>query len=109
METRNSVTYLRDAWYVAALSTEVSAEGLFARTLLNTPVLIYRKQDGSPVALQDRCPHRFVPLSMGVRDGDEVHAEVVSRGADDFAAKGATRAVDAPVIRLAQRVAAAAR
>ena len=99
METRKSVTYLRDAWYVAAMSTEVSAEGLFARTLLNTPVLIYRKQDGSPVALQDRCPHRFVPLSMGVRDGDEVHAEVVSRGADDFAAKGATRAVDAPVIR----------
>ncbi len=72
METRKSVTYLRDAWYVAALSTEVSAEGLFARKLLNTPVLIYRKQDGSPVAMQDRCPHRFVPLSMGVRHGDEV-------------------------------------
>ena len=38
-------------------------------------------------------------FAIRVRDGDEVHAEVVSRGADDFAAKGAARAVDAPVIR----------
>ena len=38
-------------------------------------------------------------FAIRVRDGDEVHAEVVTRGADDFAAKGAARAVDAPVIR----------
>ncbi|MBS0355979.1 MAG: aromatic ring-hydroxylating dioxygenase subunit alpha [Proteobacteria bacterium] len=72
METTRSVTYLKNAWYVAALSSEVGAEDLFARKLLNTPVLIYRTQGGSPVALLDRCPHRFVPLSMGVRSGDDV-------------------------------------
>jgi 4-hydroxyphenylpyruvate dioxygenase len=38
-------------------------------------------------------------FAIRVRDGDEVHAEVVSRGADDFADRGAKRAVDAPVIR----------
>ncbi len=38
-------------------------------------------------------------FAIRVRDGDEVHAEVVTRGADDFASKGAARAVDAPVIR----------
>lgn len=72
METSRSVTYLKNAWYVAALSSEVGAEGLFARKLLNTPVLIYRLKNGSPVAMLDRCPHRFVPLSMGVREGDDV-------------------------------------
>lgn len=45
---------------------------MFTRRLLDTSVLIYRKQDGTPVAMQDRCPHRFVPLSLGKRDGDEV-------------------------------------
>lgn len=63
---------LRNAWYVAALAKEVGAEGLFTRKLLDTSVLIYRKADGMPVALQDRCPHRFAPLSLGKRVGDEV-------------------------------------
>lgn len=71
METKKH-KYLMNTWYVAALSTEVEAEGLFKRTLLETPVVLYRKTDGAPVALHDRCPHRFVPLSMGTRDGDSV-------------------------------------
>jgi len=64
--------YLTNVWYVAALSTEVDGEALFRRRLLDVPVLIYRKGDGTPVALHDRCPHRFVPLSMGRREGDDV-------------------------------------
>ncbi|MCY0964698.1 aromatic ring-hydroxylating dioxygenase subunit alpha [Parathalassolituus penaei] len=64
--------YLYNCWYVAALATEVDNEALFSRTLLETSVLIYRRADGTPVAMQDRCPHRFVPLSMGKRDGDDV-------------------------------------
>lgn len=64
--------FLLDAWYVAALSTEVGPEALFHRRLLDQPVMIYRKQDGTPVALHDRCPHRFLPLSQGRRVGDEV-------------------------------------
>jgi len=64
--------YLLNCWYAAALSTELPTEGTLSRQLLDTGVLLYRKADGTPVALHDRCPHRFVPLSMGQRHGDDV-------------------------------------
>ncbi len=63
---------LRNTWYVAALAAEVTATALFHRRLLDTAVLIYRKADGSVVALHDRCPHRFAPLHLGKRVGDQV-------------------------------------
>ncbi|MAU41975.1 MAG: Rieske (2Fe-2S) protein [Kordiimonas sp.] len=66
------VKYLKNAWYVAALSTEVNETELFNRRILGLSVMIYRTEDGTPVALQDRCPHRFAPLSMGKRSGDTV-------------------------------------
>jgi vanillate O-demethylase monooxygenase subunit len=66
------VKALRNIWYVAAQSTEVEAQALFHRKILDTSVLIYRKQGGTPVAMHDRCPHRFIPLSMGTREGDDV-------------------------------------
>ena len=64
--------FLMNCWYVAALSTEVKGEELFHRTILSKPVLIYRKMDGTPVAMLDRCPHRFAPLHVGKRAGDEI-------------------------------------
>lgn len=69
---KSNPTYLLNAWYVAALSTEVGPEALFHRKILDTSVLMYRKQDGTPVALHNRCPHRFAPLHLGTRHGDEV-------------------------------------
>lgn len=48
--------YLKNAWYVAALSSEVGPEDLFHRKLLGTNVLLYRKQNGDPIAMRDRCP-----------------------------------------------------
>jgi vanillate O-demethylase monooxygenase subunit len=33
-------------------------------------VALYRKHDGSVVALEDRCPHRRAPLSLGRIEGD---------------------------------------
>ncbi|WP_269619627.1 aromatic ring-hydroxylating dioxygenase subunit alpha [Zhongshania sp. BJYM1] len=68
----NNSPYLLNAWYVAALSKELDGQALFKRTLLDTPVVFYRKADNCPVALLDRCPHRFAPLSMGHRDGDDI-------------------------------------
>jgi vanillate O-demethylase monooxygenase subunit len=65
--------YVRNVWYVAAWEDEIEGEALFKRTLLDRDWVIYRKQDGEGfVMLSDRCPHRFAPLSMGVRDGDAV-------------------------------------
>jgi len=64
-------TYLKNCWYAAAFSDEV-ADTPFARTLLDQPMVIYRRSDGSPAMLLDRCPHRFAPLSMGKVVGDDL-------------------------------------
>ncbi|MDQ0625455.1 aromatic ring-hydroxylating dioxygenase subunit alpha [Paraburkholderia graminis] len=67
---RLAVPYLLNAWYVAALSSEVTADAPLARMLLDEPVVLYRVAGGQAVALADRCPHRFAPLSRGrVVDG----------------------------------------
>lgn len=63
--------YPRNAWYVAAMSIEIS-RALFPRTLLNEPVLLYRREDGSVAAIEDRCSHRRVSLSLGTLVGDHV-------------------------------------
>lgn len=65
------MTFLMNAWYMAAWSDELG-EGLLHRRLLDLPVLLYRTGAGDPVAMIDRCPHRFAPLSRGERDGDAV-------------------------------------
>src|SRR5688500_17952701 len=64
------MTYIRNAWYVAALPTELS-DGLLARVILGDPLVLYRQLDGQAAALLDLCPHRFAPLSMGIiKDGN---------------------------------------
>ena len=63
------MSFLRNSWYVAAWDREVSRR-LLARTLLNEPIVLYRKENGSAVALEDRCCHRQLPLSMGKVEGD---------------------------------------
>jgi vanillate O-demethylase monooxygenase subunit len=60
-----------NTWWVAALSNEIG-DDLLARRLLNKPVVLYRTQAGAPVAMLDRCPHRFASLSKGRRLGDQV-------------------------------------
>ena len=62
---------IRNCWYVAALSSEVTRE-LLERTLLNTAVVMYRRLDGSPVVMDNRCPHRSFPLSKGRLDQDNL-------------------------------------
>ncbi len=57
--------YLRDLWYMAALSSSVAKGKLRRQMLLGEPVLIGRMQDGQAFALRDICPHRGVPLSAG--------------------------------------------
>lgn len=54
----------KNLWYVAAWSHEVG-EGLFSRTILSEPILLFRQADGTAVAIGDTCPHRFAPLHKG--------------------------------------------
>jgi vanillate O-demethylase monooxygenase subunit len=63
--------FLTECWQVAAYSSEVTAQVL-ARRLVDVPVLLYRTRAGEVTALQDRCPHRYLPLSMGRKDGDVI-------------------------------------
>jgi phenylpropionate dioxygenase-like ring-hydroxylating dioxygenase large terminal subunit len=68
-----SQTYLRNAWYVAMWSEALSPGQLIARTILKEPLVFFRREDGTVVALRDRCAHRSAPLSMGkVLPGDRL-------------------------------------
>jgi nitrite reductase/ring-hydroxylating ferredoxin subunit len=62
--------WITPAWYVACLSEELTPGAPLARTLLGTPVVLFRDGAGKAGALLDRCAHRNVPLSLGrVADG----------------------------------------
>lgn len=63
--------WVRNAWYVVAWDAEVDRDPL-ARTVCNIPIVLYRKLDRTVVAMRDACPHRLLPLSMGIREGDSI-------------------------------------
>lgn len=65
--------FIRNTWYVAMWSADLDVGKLVARTILNEPLVFFRKEDGSVAAISDRCSHRFAPLSMGkLLAGDRV-------------------------------------
>lgn len=66
-----AVMFVRNQWYVAAWDHEVDRTPM-ARTICGEPIMLYRKFDRSVVALHDACPHRLLPLSMGIKEGDNV-------------------------------------
>ena len=64
------MTFVRNAWYAAGWSHELTGTALLPRKILNEPVVLFRGPGGAAVALADRCPHRFVPLHEGkLKDG----------------------------------------
>ena len=64
--------WLKDCWYVAAWDYELKPGEIISRTILNQPVALYRSSDGGLVALEDRCCHRFAPLSLGRLEADDL-------------------------------------
>lgn len=63
--------FLRNYWYVAAWNDEVSRAPL-ARKVLDEDIVLFRKTDGTVIALEDRCAHRRLPLSAGRVIGDSI-------------------------------------
>lgn len=63
--------FLKNTWYVAANSPELD-DGIVSRMICGEQIVMFRTSSGSISAIQDRCPHRFVPLSMGRRVGDSL-------------------------------------
>jgi vanillate O-demethylase monooxygenase subunit len=66
---KTSQSIPRNQWYVGAWSSEVGRTP-FERTLLGEPVVFYRTEDGRPVAVAGRCPHRRYPMVRGTLHGD---------------------------------------
>ncbi|MGB3289439.1 MAG: aromatic ring-hydroxylating dioxygenase subunit alpha [Burkholderiaceae bacterium] len=63
--------FLKNAWYVAANDHEIG-RSLHSTRILGEDVVLYRRLDGGVAALEDACPHRKLPLSMGRLQDDVV-------------------------------------
>lgn len=64
-------SWINNRWYVAAWDSEVDRSPI-GRTICGQPIMLYRKLDRSLVAMRDACPHRLLPLSMGIKEGDSI-------------------------------------
>ena len=62
---------IRNAWYVVAASDKITRTPL-GRDVMETSVVLYRRQDGAPVVLANRCCHRSFPLAEDKLEGDTV-------------------------------------
>jgi len=61
--------FLKNAWYVACTPDEIEEKPL-GRRICSERMVLFRGPDGAVAALEDFCPHRGAPLSLGfVRDG----------------------------------------
>ena len=60
-------------WYVAFWSADIADSELHPRRILGEPIVFFRSESGEVIALEDTCPHRFAPLSLGkVVEGDRI-------------------------------------
>lgn len=57
--------HVHNLWYMAAWTQEVPEGGFLTRQLLDRNWLLWREPAGGWAMVEDRCPHRFVPLSKG--------------------------------------------
>lgn len=56
--------FVRNAWYIAAWANEIDA-GPVARRIMDEDLVLFRDGNGVAGALEDRCCHRGVRLSLG--------------------------------------------
>lgn len=65
------MSFLTNYWYAAGWSSEITAQPL-ARRILDRPVALFRTESGKAAAFDDCCPHRMVPLSRGMVEGESL-------------------------------------
>ncbi|NRP51722.1 MULTISPECIES: aromatic ring-hydroxylating dioxygenase subunit alpha [unclassified Marinobacterium] len=64
--------HIQNAWYVAAMSSEVTDKPL-GRTICNHNLVMYRGKDDAIACIEDFCPHRGAAMSLGyVEEGELV-------------------------------------
>lgn len=66
--------FLRNAWYCVGWRDDIGLgqKDLVSRRIAGQSLLFYRTPEGELVAMEDRCPHRSAPLSLGRKEGDAV-------------------------------------
>ena len=84
-----STPFVKNGWYQGAWSDEIGRT-LMQRWIVGRPVCFYRMRDGSVTALEDRCPHRKYPLSLGRLDP---HADVITCDYHGYRIDGAGQCV----------------
>lgn len=63
--------FVLNTWYPIAWTRDIG-RSLQPRRVTGTNVVLYRTEAGAVAALEDVCPHRLLPLSMGKLRGDAV-------------------------------------
>jgi len=64
--------FIKNAWYVACRPEEIQDKPL-GRTICGEKIVFYRGKENKVAAVEDFCPHRGAPLSLGyVEDGNLV-------------------------------------
>ena len=56
---------IKDRWYIACPSARLASDKPFPFQVGDRKLVAFRDQEGAPQVLDDRCPHRAVPLSLG--------------------------------------------
>jgi vanillate O-demethylase monooxygenase subunit len=64
--------FVHNCWYVAAWDYDLRAGAPISCSIINEQVMLYRTADGTAVGMEDRCVHRFAPLSKGRVEGDDI-------------------------------------
>ena len=82
-----------DYWYPLAWSTDLSRGKTLARRFAGDPIVLFRGASGKVSALEDRCAHRQVPLSLGVVQGDTLKC-----GYHGWAYSCAGKCIDVPYL-----------
>jgi len=57
-------TFPKNAWYVACMPDEIDEKPL-GRRICNETIVFFRGPEGRVAAVEDFCPHRGAPLSLG--------------------------------------------
>lgn len=70
--TELAATGLRDRWYPIYPSRFVKPGGMVKVKRLNVDWLLFRDARGKLFMIEDRCPHRSAPLSVGQHLGDRI-------------------------------------
>ncbi|HEY9127768.1 MAG TPA: Rieske 2Fe-2S domain-containing protein, partial [Acidobacteriaceae bacterium] len=69
-QTGPAATLVYDDWCPAIRTDQLRGKTLRTTLLLDIPLVLGRKSDGSVFAVRDSCPHRGIPLSAGWYDGN---------------------------------------